>query len=43
MYHAITQIYCVEADGMVVEERKSRKRRETMGEGVEEYFCGKPA
>jgi hypothetical protein len=30
VYHAITQIYCVEADGIVVEER-GREREERQG------------
>jgi hypothetical protein len=40
VYHAVTQIYCVEADGMVARERKGRNRREPGGEDVEEYFYG---
>jgi hypothetical protein len=43
MYHAIIQLYCVEADGMVVGESK-RDEREERHEGrgdCEEYFSGK--
>jgi hypothetical protein len=43
MYHAIIQLYCVEADGTVVRERE-RDRNEERGRGgggCEEYFCGK--
>jgi hypothetical protein len=33
MYQAIIQIYCIEADGMVVEERRRVEREETLSGG----------